>query len=1002
MMKKFFGKGVYSALEHNQPVGQMIPSALALLAGEWMEEHGGKLCVLFPYDRSAAQFANDFLTFRGEIPVFLFAGNLSPFHRGIAWKRFLLCPGKALAVFSTCHFHYPLPDMVSLLFSRGMQISSWDGLLNQLLSLGLERKEYSGEPGTFRVLGDSIYIWGLDGREQILTFEGNRLEEIEENGTSVETSFFIGKKWTSERWVWEVMPSHIPIWIYEWDKVRELEEKSEHWIQQRNVQKFHSFIGEDSVPAGIHPLSFLGMERELLKNFLEKMRKLGVEVYLYLPAHSPCEEMAFQLPVEIRKGSISEGFFLTETRILLLSETDILGKRMLRALDWESRLNISSLQQGDLLVHETYGIGKFIRIQREITGEGEEKDYILLEYQDGDRLLVPVEQWDRLHPYWNIGGGKVELSKLGSKRWLRQKEQVRRAAFEVARQLHSSYLQRQKTQGIAYPPDTDWQKAMEEAFPYAETPDQIKVTMEVKRDMESVQCMDRLICGDVGYGKTEVAVRAAFKAVMGGYQVVVMCPTTILAYQHRETFRRRLESFGVEVEMVSRLRTPRENQETLKKVREGKIDILIGTHRLLQPDVEFARLGLVIIDEEQRFGVLQKERWKWKYPRADVLTLTATPIPRTMYMALTPLLSLSLLRTPPVGRLTVVTHIGPWNKELCFKSIERELQRGGQVFYLINRIAQLKEKAHMLSEWFPHTEIDIAHGKMQGKALEKIMENYIRGKTSILVSTAIIENGIDIPNADTLIVEGSERFGLADLHQLRGRVGRGSRQAYAYFFFSDWHHLTETARQRLKILSQSAYLGAGFDIARKDLELRGAGNILGTQQHGWISQVGFTLYARLFSEAFSHQPHKKPPVPPPLLRFPISAYLPESLFLSEQERLKWYEDLVNVRSMEEIEENREELKRYWGALPKPVESLLDLLYVKLLAEWAEVEAIEWKEESQTLKISSPQKEWEFRVSSGKETLLQQIIRFLEDLLEQKNYSAPFSASSIQRLQSGDF
>ncbi|MFN4182231.1 MAG: helicase-related protein, partial [bacterium] len=914
-MKKLLGKSVYSALEQYHPIGQMIPSALALLSGEWMEAHGEKLCVLFPYDRSAAQFAQDFSTFWRETPVFLFAGNLSPFQRGITWKRFLLCPGKALAVFSTAHFHYPLPNMMVLPFSRGMRISSWDGLIANLISVGLERKEYAGEPGTFRVLGDSIYIWGLDGREQILTFEGNRLEEIEENGSSVDICLVSGREWSGERWVWEVMPAHIPIWIYEWDKVRELEEKTEQWVQQRKVQKFHSFISEDSVPAGIHPLCLLGMESELLKNFLEKMRKLGVQIFLYLPSQSPYKEVALKLPVEIRNGSISEGFYLAETRILFLGEADILGKRLLKELDWENRLNISSLQQGDLVVHETYGIGKFIRIQREMTEEGEEKDYILLEYQDGDRLLVPVEQWDRLHSYWNIGGGKGELSKLGSKKWHRQKEQVRREAFEVARQLHSCYLQRQKTQGIAYPPDSDWQKAMEESFPYAETPDQIKVTLEVKREMESPQCMDRLICGDVGYGKTEVAVRAGFKAVLGGYQVVVMCPTTVLAYQHRETFRRRLAPFGVEVEMVSRLRSQRENQETLRKVREGKVDILIGTHRLLQPDVEFARLGLVIIDEEQRFGVLQKERWRWKYPRVDVLTLTATPIPRTMYMALTPLMNLSLLRTPPVGRLSVVTHIGPWDAELCRKSIERELQRGGQVFYLVNRIAQLKEKARMLSEWFPRTEIDIAHGKMQGKSLEKIMENYIRGKISILVCTAIIENGIDIPNADTLIVEGSERFGLADLHQLRGRVGRGTRQAYAYFFFSEWHRLTDTARQRLKILSQSTYLGAGFDIARKDLELRGAGNILGKQQHGWISRVGFTLYARLFSEAFPLESPGKKPLSPPLLRFPISAYLPESPFLNEKERLQWYEDLVNVRTTEEIEENREELKRYWGTLP---------------------------------------------------------------------------------------
>ncbi len=982
-MKGFFGAKVYQALEEQIPIGQISPSALGLLAGEWLQNSGQKkLLVLFPRDRTSATFAEDFSHLWREIEIFLFAGHLTPVRRGILWKEFLGSQRLCISVFSSAHFHLPVPEISSLRLHSGMEIASWDSFLRQLVAIGLERKDYAEEPGSFRVMGDIVHIWGADGKKRMLAFEGSRLEEIMmDEGQRVSECEIFGQKWEKESFFWETLPPDIAIWAYEWEIIQAMDEQAHIWATERTIMKFQSFISEESVPAGIYPLSFFGMEKELLREFLEKTLRKGIRIICYLPEKSSLTPVISSYPAEIRTGNLSEGFFLTESRVLLCGESDLLGRKMLKALDWESRLSLSSLKPGDLLVHEVHGIGKFVKIERAFMPSGEEQEYLVLQYQGGDHLLVPIEQWDRVHSYWSLGGGEAELSKLGSRKWNRQKEQVRRSAFQQARQLYHLYVQRQEARGITFQPDTDWQKALEESFPFPETPDQMKVALEIKRDMESQRCMDRLLCGDVGFGKTEVAVRAAFKAVMSGYQVVMLCPTTILAFQHLYTFRRRLEPFGVEVNMVSRLRAPSENQSILQKVKQGKVDILIGTHRLLQPDVEFARLGLAIIDEEQKFGVFQKELWKMKYPWIDVCTLTATPIPRTMYMALVPFVDLSILRTPPLGRLPVLTHIGPWDAALCRKAIQREIQRQGQVFYLVNRISALKEKARQIQEWFPNCEIGIAHGQMKGKQLEEVMRSFISGKMQILVCTAIIENGIDIPNADTLIVEGSEWFGLADLHQIRGRVGRGSRQAYAFFFFSEWQSLTEQARQRLKTLSQSAYLGSGFDLARKDLELRGAGNILGKQQHGWLAQVGFTLYARIFSEALPSK-HSRASFSAPLhLGVPVSAFLPESVYLTEQERLQWYEDLVNVRNKEEIEEYRKELNRFWGALPSPLESLLDLLYIKLLAEWLKLEKIQWLPETSRIVVEGKDLNWEIPLSDIKDTLLKELIQILEAQLE---------------------
>jgi transcription-repair coupling factor (superfamily II helicase) len=600
----------------------------------------------------------------------------------------------------------------------------------------------------------------------------------------------------------------------------------------------------------------------------------------------------------------------------------------------------ADLQPGDFVVHVDYGIGRFGGLRRR-TLEELEREYLVIEYAGTDMVFVPIHQADRITRYIGPDDRPPTITKLGKPDWTRVKTQAQKAVEEEARGLLELYAARASVTRPSFGPDSPWQHELEAGFPYVETEDQLRAVREVKADMERSFPMDRLICGDVGYGKTEVALRAAFKAVMDGRQVALLVPTTVLAQQHFETFTQRLAPFPVVVEMLSRFRSKEEQNSILPSIASGEIDILIGTHRILQDDVMFKNLGLVIIDEEQRFGVTHKEHFKRLRTQVDVLTLTATPIPRTMYMALTGVRDISMIQTPPEERMPVITHVGPFDEGLVRQAIMRELERGGQVFYVHNRVRTIDRAREHLEEIVPEARTVLGHGQMDERTLERVMIEFAHGEYDILVSTSIIESGIDIPNANTLIVDRADWFGLAQLYQLRGRVGRSAQQAYAYFFHPSNNRITEEARARLETLEENTELGSGFQIAMRDLELRGAGGILSTKQSGHVAAVGLHLYTQLLAQAVQQLKGEKQPEAAPLVNnngilidLPLPAYLPNDWIPEMTLRLQLYRRVGNLTSNADVDAMRDELRDRFGPLPPAVEGLLYQIDVKLLAQQA--------------------------------------------------------------------
>jgi transcription-repair coupling factor (superfamily II helicase) len=659
------------------------------------------------------------------------------------------------------------------------------------------------------------------------------------------------------------------------------------------------------------------------------------------------------------EGSLAEGWILNQPTcppLQLLTDGEIFGwrrpepRQRYRALAEAPEAAYTDLNIGDWVVHIDHGVGRFLGlVSRPV--DGIERDYITVEYAEGDQLFVPVHQADRITRYIGSANRIPSPSRLGSVEWRNVKKRVKEAVLEIAEDLLSLYAQRQVITGYAFSEDSPWQQELEASFPYIETEDQARVIAEVKQDMESHLPMDRLICGDVGYGKTEVALRAAFKAVMDGKQVAMLVPTTVLAQQHFNTFRERLAAFPVELEMLSRFRTPQQQRDILRRLALGNLDIIIGTHRLLQTDVEFKDLGLLIIDEEQRFGVTHKEYLKKIRTEVDVLTLTATPIPRTLYMALTGVRDISTINTPPEERLPIITHVGSYSPRLIRQAILRELERGGQIFFVHNRVQTITAMRSHLNNIVPEARIAIAHGQMDEKKLSKRMDQFTAGDIDVLLSTSIIESGLDIPNANTLIVDRADTFGLSQLYQLRGRVGRGAQRAYAYFFKHRRKNPTLEGRQRLETIAENVQLGAGYSIAMRDLEIRGAGDILGTRQHGNIVAVGFHLYTRLLTESVSRLRNERglPPEPGlttldtlrPLVSvdLPVNASIPAEYVPDKNMRLRLYRRIADLRSMAEIDALFEEFTDRFGIPPKPVRNLLFQLKIKILAEMTDISSV---------------------------------------------------------------
>jgi transcription-repair coupling factor (superfamily II helicase) len=637
---------------------------------------------------------------------------------------------------------------------------------------------------------------------------------------------------------------------------------------------------------------------------------------------------------ELVDGQLAAGFVWPEAGLALWPDHEIFRRprrrRASAAAGGTPLRSWRALTPGDLVVHVDHGIGQY-RGLRSLEVDGKETELLELHYARRDRLLVPIDQMDRVQRY--VGGDEESppaLHALGGASWERAKQRARRDLMEMARDLARLYAARQTVEGTAYPADDILMEELEACFPYTETPDQIRAVEEVKRDLESPRPMDRLICGDVGYGKTEVAIRAALKVIEGGAQVAVLVPTTLLAQQHLETFRERLGRFPLRIEMLSRFRSPAQQRVILEGVARGEVDLVIGTHRLLSRDVRFARLGLVVLDEEHRFGVKAKEALRRLRMQADILSLTATPIPRTLHMSLLGLRDLSTIITPPHDRLPVHTEVVTFEEGLIAEAIRREIDRAGQVFFVHNRVRSITSIQRLLARLVPEARLGIAHGQMRGRALERIMLDFSAGHLDVLIASMIVESGLDLPHANTLIVNRADRLGLAQLYQLRGRVGRSSQKAYAYFLVPPGRRLSRDARRRLQAIQEYADLGAGLHLALRDLEIRGAGNLLGAQQHGHIAAVGLDLYQQLLDEAVAQiQGTPTPGWHPPTLEIPAPAYLPEGYVPSTGIRVSFYRRAVEARSLEEVGELYRELRDRFGPLPDPALALIDAAVLRV-------------------------------------------------------------------------
>lgn len=634
----------------------------------------------------------------------------------------------------------------------------------------------------------------------------------------------------------------------------------------------------------------------------------------------------------LMSGSLSSGFEYPENKVVVISQgraTDSVRKRKNRKRNKAGEIrSLADISEGDLVVHSTHGIGRFIGI-RKLEFDDIVKDYITIQYAGTDKLYIPVTQLDMVSKY--IGGRDdtgVKLTKLGSEEWNRKKSNVKRAVKDMAQELIALYAKREQSQGFSFFPDDEIQRDFEERFPYIETDDQLNAINEIKADMERDRPMERLLCGDVGFGKTEVALRAAMKCVLSGKQCAILAPTTVLAYQHYQTASRRFEQFPVNVELLSRYRTPKQQAEIIKKLKRGRIDILIGTHKIIQKNVVFKDLGLAIIDEEQRFGVAHKEKFKETFSGVDVLMLSATPIPRTLNMAMSGIRDMSVLEEPPQDRYPVQTYVIEYNTATVIQAIVRELRRGGQVYYIHNRVETIMNCAGRLQEMLPDARIAYAHGQMSQEEMSDVWEQLVEHEIDILVCTTIIETGVDVPNVNTLIIEDSDRFGLSQLYQLRGRVGRSNRRGYAFFTYQQDKVLTEIAAKRLNAMREFTQFGSGFRIALRDLEIRGAGSILGGSQHGHMETVGYDMYLKLLSEAVAEEKGEKPKkVPECLIDIQIDAHIPENYIASLNQRLDVYRKIMFVVKDDDKFDLIDELIDRYGEPPK---SVLGLIEVSLL------------------------------------------------------------------------
>jgi len=667
----------------------------------------------------------------------------------------------------------------------------------------------------------------------------------------------------------------------------------------------------------------------------EILEERGVERF----ATGRIEEYAhLKSTIFISYGYLNYGFRLPNLKTVFITDQEIFGKERNKRYKLTRRksepfFTVMDISPGDYVVHIDHGIGIYRGIIN-LTVKGIKQDYLLIEYAQGDKLYVPVDQFNLVHKYIGIKDKAPKIYRLGGVSWGKAKGKAKRSIQKLAQELYNLYIARKEIRGFGFSKDNNWQQEMEMSFPFEETYDQLQALSEVKADMEIVKPMERLVCGDVGYGKTEIAIRAAFKAVLDGKQVAILAPTTILVQQHYDTFRERMNPFPINIDMLSRFRTKQEQKKVIDDLEEGKVDIIIGTHRLIQNDIRFKDLGLLIVDEEQRFGVLHKERIKKLKESIDSLTLTATPIPRTLHMSLIGVRDLSVINTPPEDRFPIATYICRRDDKVITEAIRRELEREGQIFFVHNRVRSIQKITRDLNRLFPQARIGIAHGQMAEEQLEDIMIDFLEKKYDILVCTTIIEIGLDIPNVNTIIIDDAHKFGLSQLYQLRGRVGRADRRAYAYFLYPSYRSISETAKKRLQAIKEFNELGSGFKLAMRDLEIRGAGNLLGKEQHGSVSEVGFNLYCRLLEEAIKElreeeEGKEKKEDINPVIDIKIDAYIPGGFISDLKQRVLIYKKLAEIKDLEGLEKAKEELKDRYGIYPQELRNLLEIIYLKI-------------------------------------------------------------------------
>ena len=716
---------------------------------------------------------------------------------------------------------------------------------------------------------------------------------------------------------------------------------------EANLDSIADFIKEKSVE-----FNGIGYKIIIATDYPERVKQILGEREIY--------------DVEYTESLASAGSILEDCKTIVMTDRELFNKRSKEITAAKRSYykekpefieNINDIQEGEYVVHTIHGVGIYRGLtQQEI--DGQLKDYLTIEYAAKDRLHIPAEQINMLVRYRGSGNIKPKLSRMGGKDWENTKARVKKEVEAVAYDLLRLYAKRKMQKGIQFLPDTTWQVEMEEAFEFVETPDQMRAINEVKADMESDQPMDRLICGDVGFGKTEVAMRAIFKAVTSGKQVAVVVPTTILALQHFQTMSERFKPFGVHVELMSRFRSKKEQKETVKNLATGACDVVIGTHRLLQDGIVFKDLGLLVIDEEHRFGVRHKEKLKQMRENIDIITMSATPIPRTLYMSLSGIKDMSVINTPPKNRLPIKTYVGEWNENMVKNAIIHELDREGQVFYLYNRVETIEEFKFHLQKLVPNARIAVGHGQMDEKQLEEVIVDFANHEYDILLATTIIENGIDIPNANTMIIHDADRFGLAQLYQLRGRVGRSQRQAYCYCFYRKSKEITKDAVHRLKAIKEFTTLGSGYQIALRDVEIRGVGNILGTKQHGHMINVGFDTYCQLLEETVQElQGHYVEKSEPTIVDINVTAFIPDEWVGSSEQKMIEYKRLADVKSQLELDYITEEWKDRFAKPPESVENLIKLIKIRLAATDVKISLI--RETPENIRIYTPfmQAEW---------------------------------------------